>query len=43
MVLLFFVGPNADEQNLSKKTAVSCQDEKPSSGEQRLYKDILES
>ena len=38
-----FVGPNTDEQNSAKKTAVICQVEKPSSFEKRLDKGILES
>ena len=38
-----FLGANADEQNLSKKVAVICQDEKPSPSEKRLHKGTLES
>ena len=42
-VTSFFVGPNADEQNSSKKASVICQVEKPSSSEKRLQKGIIES
>ena len=35
-IATLFVGPNADEQNLSKKATVICQDEK------RLHKGVLE-
>ena len=42
-LLPFFVGPNADEQNLSKKATVICQDENPSSSEKRLRKGTIES
>ena len=39
---LFFVGPNADEQDLSKKAAVICQDVKASSSVKSLHKGTLE-
>ena len=42
-VFFFYVGPSADEQNLSKKATVICQDEKPSPTEKHLYKGTLES
>ena len=42
-IATLFVGPNADEQNLSKKATVICQDENPSSSEKRLRKGTLES
>ena len=35
-IATLFVGPTADEQNLSKKPTVICQDEK------RLHKGVLE-
>ena len=41
--LLFYVGPSADEQNLSKKATVICHDEKPSPTEKHLYKGTVES
>ena len=42
-IATLFVGPNADEQNLSKKATVICQDENPSSSEKRLHKGTVES
>ena len=42
-IATLFVGPNADEQNFSRKAAVICQDEKPSSSEKHLHKGTLES
>ena len=39
--VIFFVGPSADEQNLSKKATVICHDEKPSPSEKRLHKGTL--
>ena len=42
-VATLFVGPTADEQNLSMKASVICQDEKPSPSEKRLHKGTLES
>ena len=39
----FFVVPNIDEQHLSEKAFVICEDEKPFSSEKRLHKGILES
>ena len=42
-IATLFAGPTADEQNLSKKAAVICEDEKPSSSEKRLHKGTLES
>ena len=41
-IATLFVGPTADEQNLSKKATVICQDEKPSSSEKHLHKGTLE-
>ena len=41
--VFFYVGPSADAQNLSKKTAVICHDEKPPPTEKHLYKGTLES
>ena len=41
-IATLFVGPTADEQNLSRKTAVVCQDENPSPSEYRLHKGTLE-
>ena len=43
LISTFFVGPSADEQNLSKKATVICQDEKPSPTEKHIYKGTLES
>ena len=42
-IATLFVGANANEQNLSKKATVICQDENPSSSEKRLRKGTLES
>ena len=42
-IATLFVGPSVDEQNLSKKAAVICQDEKPSSSEKHFHKGTLES
>ena len=39
----FFIGPDEDEQHLSKEVSVISQDEKPSSSEKCLHKGILES
>ena len=39
--LCFFVDPTADEQNVSKKATVICQDEKPSLSGKRLRKGTL--
>ena len=38
---MFFVGPNTDEQNISKKAPVICQDEKASSSAKSLHKGTL--
>ena len=42
-LLFFYVGPSADEQNLSKKATVICRDEKLSPTEKHRYKGTLES
>ena len=39
---LFFVGPSTDEQNLSKKSPVICQDVKASSSAKPHHKGTLE-
>ena len=39
----FFVVPDIDEQHLSEKASVICEDEKPFSSEKRFHKGILES
>ena len=41
-VTTLFVGPNTDEQRLSKKASVICQVEKPSFSEKRPQKGIPE-
>ena len=42
IVTTLFVGPNIDEQHLSKKASVICQVEEPFYSEKRLYKGTLE-
>ena len=39
----YFLVSNADEQNLSWKAVVTCQDQKPSPSEKCCHKGIVES